>query len=210
MAEIKINVARVGFIQTNCYFILNDETKKGIIVDPGDEADYIEDCVKQLEMVPEALFLTHAHYDHIGAVGEIKEKYKVPVYVHEADIPMLEDKSKNMGMTEYHLRGDDVILHGGEELDIAGMKIQVIHTPGHTPGGVCYYFKGNSFLISGDTLFRFSWGRTDFPGGDERAIMSSIREKLLPLPEDTRVFPGHDSPTRIGDERRIHGYKEQI
>ena len=208
MGLLKINCARVGMIGTNCYLISDEDSKEAIIVDPGDNAAFIERGVESLGIRPVAIFLTHAHYDHIGALPEIKEKYQVPVYIHEGDVPMLADRRLNMGNVEMKLAADDVVLHGEEELETAGHRIKVIHTPGHTPGGVCYYFPDDSILISGDTLFRFSWGRSDFPGGDEAALMASIRQKLLPLPEDTMVFPGHEGATRIGDERKLHCYSE--
>ena len=208
MGELKINCARVGMIGTNCYLIHDADTKECIIVDPGDNAAFIERGIEGLGVKPVAVLLTHAHYDHIGALPEIKEKYNIPVYIHEKDVPMLENRMLNMGNIEIRLTEDDAVLKGGEELDLLGRRVQVIHTPGHTPGGVCYYFPDEKMLISGDTMFRFSWGRSDFPGGSEAELMASLREKLLPLPEDTMVFPGHEGATMIGDERRLHGYTE--
>jgi len=151
-------------------------------------------------------FLTHAHLDHIGAVPELKAQFGLPVYVSSLDEPMLGDASLNMGTVEVQLDDSDVRLEGGEVLHVAGLDFRVIATPGHTPGGVCYYIETENVLFAGDTMFRYSWGRTDFPGGSEQALMTSIREKLLPLPPETIVYPGHEGATRIGDERRMHGY----
>ena len=208
MGQVKVGCLKVGFNRTNCYIFFDEDTKEAVIVDPGENADFIQEQVSEIGVTPLAILLTHAHYDHIGAVTAIKEAYNIPIYVHEEDVPMLSDRMKNLGNVVVNLSEDDVILKGGEELDIAGIKIKVFHTPGHTRGCVCYYLEEEGILFSGDTMFRYSWGRTDFPGGSEREIMDSIRSKLLPLPEETVVFPGHEGATRISDERRVHGYKQ--
>ncbi len=207
--SIRLDCIRVGMLGTNCYLVANDENKEAIITDPGDNADFIAKCVEEKNVKPVAVFLTHAHADHILALEEIRDKYDIPVYVHEADEDMLKDGYKNLGMVEILLNEKDVKLKGGEELNVAGLKIQVLHTPGHTPGGTCYYFPEGGFVLAGDTMFYRSWGRTDFPGGDERALMESIHTKLLPLPEETLVYPGHERATDIKGERRMHGYVEQ-
>ena len=194
-------------LQTNCYLVSNEKSKTCIIVDPGDNAEFIAGCVENLGVVPAAIFLTHAHADHIQAVPELKEKYKVPLYVHEEDVKMLENVSLNLGRLAIKLDSGDVRLKGNEQLDIGEMRIKVIHTPGHTPGGVCYYFEDEGILLAGDTMFRCSWGRTDFPGGSEEALMDSIRTKLLVLPADTVVYPGHEGATTIENERRVHGVR---
>ncbi|MCQ2512239.1 MAG: MBL fold metallo-hydrolase [Lachnospiraceae bacterium] len=204
--SISLDCIRVGMLETNCYLVSNDETKEAIITDPGDNAAFIAQCVEEKGVTPVAVFLTHAHADHILALEEIREKYDIPVYVNEADEDMLRDGYKNLGMVEIHLTEKDIKLKGGEELSVGGMKVQVLHTPGHTPGGTCYYFPEAGFVLAGDTMFFRSWGRTDFPGGDERALMDSIRTKLLPLPEETLVYPGHMQATTIKGERRIHGF----
>lgn len=208
MGNLKISGARVGPVITNCYFVWDDEAGKMIVIDPGADAQFLEKCIDETGAFPAAILLTHGHYDHIGALSELRDHYNIPVYVHELEVPMIKDGSLNLGGVRYELKEDDVIIHDGDELDIAGLHIRVIHTPGHTPGGVCYYLKDRGVLFSGDTMFRYSWGRTDFPGGSEDAIMHSIRTKLLPLPEDTVVYPGHEGATVIADERKIHGYRD--
>ena len=207
--SIKLDCIRVGMLETNCYMVYDETLREAIITDPGDNADFIESCAAEREVVPVAIFLTHAHADHILAVEELRDYYDIPVYVHEADVPMLSDGWKNLGRIKIELREKDVVLEGGEELTIGGMQIKVLHTPGHTPGGVSYYFPEASFVLAGDTMFYRSWGRTDFPGGDEQALMDSIRNVLLPLPEETVVYPGHMRATDIKSERRMHGYIEQ-
>lgn len=205
MGQIEIRCIRVGLIETNCYVLYDEDIKKAVITDPGDNADYIEECISRMDVEPAAILLTHGHSDHFKALTELKEKYKVSVYVHEDDAYRLKFQG---GFVEasYILQPDDVLLHDGDHLDIGAMTIEVIHTPGHTEGGVCYYFPDNNILLSGDTMFCHSWGRTDFEGGDEEALFRSIREKLLVLPEDTLVLPGHESPTTIGEERKVHKF----
>lgn len=206
MGNISISCIRVGMLQTNCYVIYDEDVKEAVVVDPGDGADFIASCLEDMELKPVAILLTHAHMDHIQAVPELKKAWKVPLYVHKDDVPMLENGELNLGRLSVKTEADDVILSGDEKLSLGQMDIKVIHTPGHTPGGVCYYFEKDKILISGDTMFYCSWGRTDFPGGSERDLMDSIREKLLPLPEDVKVYPGHEGATTIGNERRMHGF----
>lgn len=204
---IRINCIRVGMLQTNCYIVYDEEIKEAVIIDPGDNAAFLANCIDSMGLNATAILLTHAHMDHIQAIPELKEKYDLPLYVGEKDVPMLKDKYLNMGNTSIELDEKDTALKDKDIVNIAGMEFQVISTPGHTPGGVCYYLEKENVLFSGDTLFRFSWGRTDFPGGSERDLMDSIRNKLLPLPEDTIVYPGHEGATRIGDERKLHLYQ---
>ena len=208
MGDIEIRCIRVGMLQTNCYVIYDKEIRQAVIVDPGDNADFIEECINKMEGVTvAAVLLTHCHSDHFKGLTDIKNKYKVPVYVHEADAHRLKYQGGFLEAS-YELQPDDVMLHDGDHLSIGGMEIDVIHTPGHTEGGVCYYFKDNGVLVSGDTLFYHSWGRTDFEGGDEAALFRAIREKLLPLPPETIVLPGHNDTTTIKEERMVHRFRE--
>lgn len=204
---IKIEVVKVGFLETNCYLVYDDEVKEVIVVDPGDKGDYISSCIEKLELKPVAIFLTHAHVDHILGLEEVRNKYDVPIYIQEGDVPMLCNGDLNLGHVTVKFSEKDYIIKGEEDLSIGGMHIKTLATPGHTPGGGCYYFPDAHFVLAGDTMFRYSWGRTDFPGGSEIALMDSIRNKLLPLPEDTIVYPGHESATIIRDERKIHNYR---
>lgn len=207
MGDIEIRCIRVGMLQTNCYVIYDKEIRQAVIVDPGDNADFIEECISKMEGVTvAAVLLTHCHSDHFKGLTDIKNKYKVPVYVHEADAHRLKYQGGFLEAS-YELQPDDVMLHDGDHLSIGGMEIDVLHTPGHTEGGVCYYFKDNGILVSGDTLFYHSWGRTDFEGGDEAALFRAIREKLLPLPSETIVLPGHNDTTTIKEERMVHRFK---
>ena len=206
MGEIKISCARVGMIGTNCYLVYDEDLKETVIIDPGDNAAFLAASIGNMGLKPAAIFLTHAHFDHIGAVRELKDKYDIPIYIHRLDVKMLEDPEFNLsGYLSVELTENDVILEGGETIGIGGMVFKVIATPGHTPGGICFYMEKENILFSGDTLFRFSWGRTDFPGGSESTLMESIRKKLLILPEQTVVYPGHEGATTIRNEKITHG-----
>ncbi len=207
MGDIEIRCIRVGMLQTNCYVIYDKEIRQSVIVDPGDNADFIEECINKMDVTVAAVLLTHCHSDHFKGLTDIKSKYQVPVYVHEDDAYRLKYQG-GFQEASYMLQPDDVMLHDGDHLSIGSMEIDVIHTPGHTEGGVCYYFKDNGILVSGDTLFYHSWGRTDFEGGDEAALFRSIREKLLPLPPETIVLPGHNDTTTIKEERMVHRFRE--
>ncbi len=202
MTDLQIFEYNVGDIGTNCYFLVNNGTKEAIVVDPGGSVPMLEKNIKSLGIKPVAIFLTHAHYDHAHGVKDLKSLYHVPVYVHEAERELMGDPYMNVssmfGSPENYKA--DVFLKDGQHLDTAGFSIEVMHTPGHTPGGCCYYFPENKVLISGDTLFNESVGRTDFPGGSMSQLVRGIREKLMVLPRDTAVYPGHMSHTTIGHE----------
>lgn len=203
--SIKIDCIRVGMLETNCYMVYDEEIKEAIITDPGDNGDFIIECIEERGVTPVAILLTHGHGDHIFAIPALREKYDLPVYVHELDEPMLENGRFNLSSYSIPLEEKDIRLKGGEELTIGGMRIKVLFTPGHTPGGVCYYFEDAGFVLSGDTMFYRSWGRTDFPGGSEQDLMRSLLKLMEELPPETIVYPGHEMATKIADERRMHG-----
>ena len=198
-----------GPIGTNCYLLINEKTKEAVIVDPASCPDYMMNYIKTEEIKLKAVLLTHAHFDHIMGIDDVLNKYgKMPVYVHEADKPMLEDPQQNMTMScgfPCAYKGAQAV-QDGQVLSLIGYEIKVLHTPGHTPGGCCYYIASEHVLISGDTLFQQSIGRTDFPGGSMSDLVRAVKEKLMILPEDTVVYPGHMGTTTIADEKRMNPF----
>lgn len=199
----------VGVVGTNCYLAANSETKELLIIDPGDEAPVLIDYINENGYKPVAVLLTHGHFDHCMAAQELAKQYGILIYVHEADKEIMENPAYNCcGIIGKELTFHaDQFFHGEEDhLSMAGFEIDVFLTPGHTPGGVCFYVKSENILFSGDTLFCESVGRTDFPKGSMSQLVRSIKEKLLPLPNDTKVLPGHAQWTTIGNERQYNPF----
>lgn len=193
----------VGAMQTNCYIIGGDDTDSCVIIDPGAEEERITEQLVKDGRKPEAILLTHGHFDHIGACRALWGRYKLPVYIgiNEADI--VSDTLLNLSMESgiYACVTANYFFYGYENEEFAGLKIRVINTPGHTYGGVCYYIEDEKVLFSGDTLFNMSIGRTDFPTGNHATLIKSIREELWKLPDDVAVYTGHGEPTSIGYEK---------
>ena len=201
---IKIYGIRVSVFATNCYLVQNTETKEGFLIDPGDYAEKIIDVIKEKEVKLTAIYLTHGHLDHFMATERIKEEYNVPVYCHEAELAVLADPVQNLTsrfMRSGYVFTEAIGLKDGAEFTVAGIPVKLLHTPGHTPGGCCYYLWQDGYLFSGDTLFYHSIGNTEFPGGSMGTLARSIREKLYTLPEETRVYAGHGESTDIGSEK---------
>lgn len=203
MAKIMIRSVTVSECYTNCYICMNKDTKEGFIVDPGDDELKISVNVSRLEMIPKAILLTHGHFDHIGAVNKLKERYNIPVIVGAKEEKVLTDSRMNLSSMfgEPVKVNGDRFLEDGETFQVAGFDIQYVLTPGHTPGSGCFYIEEEQVLFSGDTLFQASRGRTDFPGGSESDIIKSIKNKLLVLPGETEVYPGHMNITNIDSEK---------
>lgn len=208
MSDLAVKHMVVGAVATNCYLAENTKTKEALIVDPGDSAKQIAEIIKSEGVTPVAVLLTHGHFDHAMAAEELAGEFGIEIYAHEAEKETLETPRINLsGMIgqslEFHA---DRYVRDGEVLHLAGFEIKVFHTPGHTLGGVCYYLEKEKALFSGDTLFCQSVGRTDFPTGSASTLIRSIQEKLMPLPDDTAVYTGHEDMTTIGMERKYNPF----
>lgn len=201
--NLAIRMMVLGPVQTNCFFLINEDTKEVLIVDPADRAQRIIDWIKSESLKPVAILLTHGHFDHIMAVDGIKKEYGIPVYASRDEVEVLAKPQLNVStMMGIHLSMKaDELFKDGDILELAGIKLKVISTPGHTIGSVCFYIEEEKMLISGDTLFCASVGRTDFPTGSSRQLVESIKTRLFVLPDDTAVFPGHNDMTSIGYEK---------
>jgi len=194
----------LGPLQTNCY-ILSNSDGRCLIVDPGEEPNKVIHYINQKKLQPKAILLTHAHFDHIGAVDAIRDQYSIPVYIHNKEKEWLSDPERNG--SQFFLPGQgitareaDHIIMNEMEMNIEGFTFKVFETPGHSPGSISFYFKDVALVVSGDALFQASIGRTDLPGGNHDELLRSIHNKLLVLPEETVVLPGHGPATTIGHE----------
>jgi hydroxyacylglutathione hydrolase len=198
----------VGPLYTNCYVIACDKTGEAAVVDPGGDAEDILDFVENNTLVVKYVILTHGHSDHIAGVEHIKAATGAKIAIHSADAPMLTDASKNLSQNVFgkrlNLPEADIILKDGDILKMGLFDIDIIHTPGHTQGGICLSVE--NILITGDTLFACSVGRSDLPGGNHEQLISSIKEKLLKFTDDVKVFPGHGPVTTIGIERSTNNF----
>jgi hydroxyacylglutathione hydrolase len=178
----------VGAFGTNCYIVGSNTSLEGMIIDPGDEASQILRSVKEAKLKIKLIVITHGHGDHTGAIDQIKQATGASIAIHSSDAGALDSQYRA-----------DLLLKGGDSVDLGDLHFFVIHTPGHSPGGICLY--GHKVLFCGDTLFNYSIGRTDL-GGSTSQLLNSIITKLMILPDDTVVYPGHGPATTIGEERR--------
>ena len=205
---MKIQHSVLGMCATNTYYVYDDETKRGLIVDPADSPDTIIAKADSLSMIPEAILITHGHFDHVLAMNKVREHYGIKVYAGLTEKQVLHDMAMNLtssfGMGQ--IFDADIYLKDGEEFETAGYHIKAIEVPGHTIGGMCYYFDKQGVLFSGDTLFCESVGRSDFPGGGASALCRGIKDKLFILPEHTKVYPGHMDETTIGNEIKYNPF----
>ncbi|MCL2865166.1 MAG: MBL fold metallo-hydrolase [Lachnospiraceae bacterium] len=206
---MKIETFVLSIAMTNCYLAIHENTNECLLVDLPDHDPKLIDHIKNNHLKVKGILLTHGHFDHIMGVKTFLETFPVPVYAHLAEKDILSDPAKNLSLhysnQSYSLK-HITFLDDQQRFQLAGFDITAIPIPGHTPGGCCYYFAKEHILFSGDTLFHQSVGRTDFPGGDANLLRTSIQTKLLTLPENTKVFPGHMQPTTIKNETKSNPF----
>lgn len=190
----------LGVYQENAYIIVDETTRDALIIDPGDEGESLVRYLESMKINLKAILLTHGHVDHVGAVDAVRDAFSVPVYISEIDMKFIEQRKMAFGK----MRRADFFLKEGDEFTFAGKKVDIIETPGHSRGSLSYYVDG--LLFSGDVLFQNSVGRTDLPGGNMEELLYSIKEKLMKLPGETRVFPGHGPETTLAMEKAFNGY----
>ncbi|MCX7794529.1 MAG: MBL fold metallo-hydrolase [Thermodesulfovibrionales bacterium] len=205
-----IDVLPVGPLQANCFIVWDEKTGEAIVIDPGDEPDRIMNFLEENRLKVKYILCTHAHFDHVGAVPELKVKTGAPVAIHSAEKEIYEgarDMAKFFGYDIDKLPEPDILLKDNDTLAVGGIEFRVLHTPGHSPGGLCLY--GNGVIFTGDTVFAGSVGRTDFYGGSINDLKDSFK-KILSLPSGTRILPGHGPETTVEEELRENPFAEEF
>ena len=202
----------VGILATNCYLLLCDDTRESLIIDPGfsiEEANTVLERIRRSRAKVKYIVNTHGHFDHISGNGLLKDTLKAEILIHKDDACMLTDPSRNLsymlGLTVLSPRPDR-LLEDGEKIEVGELQLIVMHTPGHTEGSISLFCKEENAVFTGDTLFAGSVGRTDLPGASLRKLLKSLNERLLKLPDETIVYPGHGGKTTIGRERRTNPF----
>lgn len=199
----------VGMLQCNCSIFGDETTREALVIDPGDEVEQILAILARHQLTVKAIVITHAHIDHIGGAKKLKAATGAPVWMNLNDLELYEHldmQAQWLGIETPERTSIDVPARDGDVLAMAGTGFEVRHTPGHTQGSLCLWIPAENKLIAGDTLFRDSIGRTDLPGGNQRQIFVSIRDKLLDLPEDAVVIPGHGPSTTVGREKQFNPF----
>jgi glyoxylase-like metal-dependent hydrolase (beta-lactamase superfamily II) len=203
---MNINTIIVGQLEVNCYIVTDGQSPDALIIDPGDDHERIAEYIDRHGLKPTAIVLTHAHYDHVCATGDLHKIYGIPIIMHEDEKATYEATKKlciSWGFSPDDFPPDFQTVREGDKIAAGSLLLEVIHTPGHTPGCICLY--GSGTLFTGDTLFKGSIGRTDLPGGNTNKLMVSLK-KLIALPPDTRVLCGHGEETTIGRELKSNPY----
>ena len=200
----------VGPLQENCWIVRRDDSDRALVIDPGDEAQRLIGAVEGLTV--DAILLTHTHFDHVGAVAALARHTEAPVYCPELEVRVLQDINSYVfpGFGPFEPYDPEETVQGGERLQLAGLDVDVISTPGHSPGHVSYSIADEQVLLDGDVLFQGSVGRTDLPGGDHRTLLDSIATLLNTLPDETRVLPGHMGETTLGRERATNPFLHEL
>lgn len=201
---IQVESFTLGPVMTNCYLVYEEDNAQALVIDPGSGPKQLLERIERLKLKVEAILLTHAHFDHIGGVEEVRKATQAPVYIHREETEWLQEPELNgsglfTGLEPIRCQKAEQILDGGETLPLLGREITVTHTPGHSPGSVSYAL--DTMIFSGDVLFAGSIGRTDFPGGDYTTLMRSIREVMMELPRETVIYSGHGPVTTVGQEQ---------
>ncbi len=206
---VTINQLPLGPLQTNSYFIGSEATKKAVIIDPSWDGALIAQFIADSGFTLEKILLTHAHFDHVGGLNELKAVHDVPVYAHPDALPMLEHaaaSAAHFGVEMQAIAPPEQTIQAGDAIAVGDLTLQVLYTPGHAPGHVSFYLPEHNVVFSGDALFRGSIGRTDLPGGDYQQLITSIESELLTLPDETQVLSGHGAATSIGQERKTNPF----
>lgn len=210
---LEIRMLPLGPLQTNCYLASCTDTQQAAVIDPSWAGETIAATADDEGWKITHILLTHAHFDHVGGLAEIREATSAPIYIHADAVDMLEDAPRSASRWGLHipvLPAPDELLEPGQTISVGKLTFHVLFTPGHAPGHVSFYLPEHEALFDGDVLFQQGIGRTDFPQSDHATLMRSIRQELLTLPDETRVFPGHGNPTTIGDERHRNPFLQRL
>ncbi|KKK95613.1 hypothetical protein LCGC14_2671020 [marine sediment metagenome] len=207
---MKVKKVVVGIFEVNCYILWDEKDKEAIVVDPGEEGERIIEVIRKDSLKIRSIVNTHTHIDHIGANDFLREKTEAPLLAHSADVFLLQDAELNLSALTGKDRSfglPDRVLEEGDEIRVGGFSLRILHSPGHTPGSICLY--GDNKLFSGDTLFAGGIGRTDLAGGNLKELQKSIKDKILTLPDEVVVYPGHGPSTTVGKERKCNLFISQ-
>ena len=206
--SIHVQTHPLGLLQANCYLVIADDAEAAVAIDPGGPPGTVLASLARAQKQLTHILLTHAHFDHIGGVAELMRATGAALGLHAADLPLLDARggADDFGLSLEPCPAPTLLIAAPQTLQVGTMRLEALHVPGHTPGHLAFYVPEAKSVFTGDVLFQQGIGRTDLPGGDQRALMASIREVLFALPNDTRVYPGHGSSTTIGDEKRFNPF----